>query len=79
MIRVLLADDENLIRAAVATLLAMESDLDVVAQAGPADEAVAMARLHEPHVAVLDLQMPGPRRHRGPPRRSGATSRPAPV
>ena len=59
MIRVLLADDENLIRAAVATLLAMESDLDVVAQAGSGDEAVAMARLHEPHVAVLDLQMPG--------------------
>jgi two-component system response regulator DesR len=60
MIRVLLADDENLIRSALAALLSMEDDLEVVAQAASGDEALAMARLHQPDVAVLDLQMPGP-------------------
>lgn len=60
MIRVLLADDENLIRSALAALLSMEADLQVVAQAASGDEALAMARLHQPDVAILDLQMPGP-------------------
>ena len=59
MIRVLLADDENLIRAAIAALLGMEADLEVIAQAASGTEAVAMARRHSPDVAVLDLQMPG--------------------
>jgi two-component system response regulator DesR len=59
MIRLLLADDENLIRTALAALLSLETDLEVVAQAASADEALAMARLHRPDVAVLDLQMPG--------------------
>ncbi|WP_433010576.1 response regulator transcription factor [Kribbella sp. CA-294648] len=59
MIRLLLADDENLIRTALAALLSLEDDLEVVGQAASADEAVAMARLHRPDVAVLDLQMPG--------------------
>ena len=59
MIRVLLADDENLIRTALASLLAIQDDLQVVAQAGSGDEALAMARRHRPDVAVLDLQMPG--------------------
>ena len=59
MIRLMLADDENLIRSAIAALLAMEADLTVVAQAASGPEAVAMARLHRPDVAVLDLQMPG--------------------
>ncbi|MGY1699557.1 response regulator [Geodermatophilus sp. SYSU D00766] len=58
MIRVLLADDENLIRSALAALLALEDDLEVVAQAASGDEALAMARRHTPDVAVLDLQMP---------------------
>lgn len=59
MIRLLLADDENLIRAALATLLSIQEDLEVVAQAASGDEAVAMARWHHPDVALLDLQMPG--------------------
>jgi two-component system response regulator DesR len=58
MIRVLLADDENLIRTALAALLALEEDLDVVAQAASGAEALAMARAHHPDVAILDLQMP---------------------
>jgi two-component system response regulator DesR len=58
MIRLLLADDENLIRTALAALLSLEDDLTVVAQAASSDEALAMARHHRPDVAVLDLQMP---------------------
>lgn len=59
MIRVLLADDENLIRVALAQMLDLEDDLDVVAQAASGTEAVAVARRVEVDVAVLDLQMPG--------------------
>ncbi|MFD6091413.1 response regulator [Oerskovia sp. NPDC060338] len=59
MIRILLADDENLIRDALATLLSLEDDLEVVVQAASGTEALAAARRHLPDVAVLDLQMPG--------------------
>lgn len=59
VIRVLLADDEHLIRGALAALLALEGDLQVVAEAASGPEATAMARAHRPDVAVLDLQMPG--------------------
>ncbi|MGY0059687.1 response regulator [Streptomyces sp. LZ34] len=58
-IRVLLADDEHLIRGALAALLSLEEDLLVVAEAASGPEALAMARAHRPDVAVLDLQMPG--------------------
>ncbi|WP_344564416.1 response regulator transcription factor [Streptomyces axinellae] len=57
--RVLLADDEHLIRGALAALLALEDDLVIVAEAASGPEAAAMARAHRPDVAVLDLQMPG--------------------
>jgi two-component system, NarL family, response regulator DesR len=59
MIRIVLADDETLIRDAVAQLLGLEDDLEVVAVASSGTEAVAVVRHHEPDVAVLDLQMPG--------------------
>ncbi len=59
-IRILLADDEHLIRTALAQLLDLEPDLEVVAQAASGDEALAMAVRHAVDVAVLDLQMPGP-------------------
>jgi two-component system response regulator DesR len=58
MIRVLLADDEHLMRSAVAALLTLEDDLEVVAEAATGTEAVAMALRHRPDVVVADLQMP---------------------
>ncbi|WP_307827895.1 response regulator transcription factor [Nocardioides sp. SYSU D00038] len=58
-IRVLLADDEHLIRVALAQMLDLEEDLEVVAQAATGDEAVAAAGHGGVDVAVLDLQMPG--------------------
>ncbi len=58
-IRVLLADDENLIRTALAAMLDLEDDVEVVAEAASGPEAVAAARRHLPDVLVLDLQMPG--------------------
>lgn len=58
MIKVLLADDEELIRTALAALLGLEPDLDVVAQAADGRAAVAAALAHRPDVAVVDLEMP---------------------
>ncbi|MET7401198.1 response regulator transcription factor [Dactylosporangium sp. NPDC005572] len=58
MIRILLADDEHLIRGALAALLSLEDDLEVVAQAATGSEALSLARALRPDVAVLDLQLP---------------------
>lgn len=58
-IRLLLADDQALVRGALAALLSMESDLQVVAEVGRGDEVVPAAREHRPDVALLDVEMPG--------------------
>ncbi|GAB3740727.1 response regulator transcription factor [Microlunatus parietis] len=58
MIKLLLADDEALIRDAVATLLDFEPDLSVVAVASDGRQAVQAALDHRPDVAVVDLDMP---------------------
>jgi two-component system response regulator DesR len=57
--RVLLADDEHLIRGAIAALLDLEEGIEVVAQVGRGDEVVAAVAQHRPDVAVLDIEMPG--------------------
>ena len=59
MIRLLLADDQELIRSALAALLALEQDFEVVASVGRGDEVVAAAKAHRPDVALLDIDMPG--------------------
>lgn len=58
-IRVLLADDQALVRGALAALLDLEPDLRVVAQVGRGDEVLAAARTHRPDVCLLDIEMPG--------------------
>jgi two-component system response regulator DesR len=58
-IRVLLADDQALVRGALAALLALESDLEVVAEVGRGDEVVARARESRADVCLLDIEMPG--------------------
>jgi two-component system response regulator DesR len=57
-IRILLADDEHLIRTALAQMLDLEDDLDVVAEAANGELAVTLAVSNAVDVAVLDLQMP---------------------
>jgi two-component system response regulator DesR len=59
MIRLLLADDQALVRGALAALLDLEPDLSVVAEVGRGDEVVSAARSAEPDVALLDVEMPG--------------------
>ncbi|WP_084960783.1 response regulator transcription factor [Thermoactinospora rubra] len=59
MIRILLADDEHLVREAIATLLGLEPDLEVVVQVGRGDEVAAAVERHGPDVLVLDIEMPG--------------------
>ena len=59
MIRLLLADDEDLVGEALATMLELEPDFQVVAQAGDGERAVELAAQHEPDLVVLDLEMPG--------------------
>jgi two-component system response regulator DesR len=59
MIRLLLADDQALVRGAMAALLDMEPDLQVVAEVGRGDEVLAAARTHHADVALLDVEMPG--------------------
>ncbi len=59
MIRLLLADDQALVRGAMAALLDLESDLSVVAQVGRGDEVVEAARESGADVCLLDIEMPG--------------------
>jgi two-component system response regulator DesR len=58
MIRLLIADDEDLLRGALAALLGLEEDLTVVAEASTSTDAVRLAKEHRPDIAVLDLEMP---------------------
>ena len=59
MIKLLLADDQHLVRVALATMLDLEDDFDVVAQVGRGDEVVGAAMDSKPDVALLDIEMPG--------------------
>ena len=59
MIRVLLAEDQTMVREAIASLLALESDVEVVGQVGRGDEVLGAARAARPDVALLDIEMPG--------------------
>jgi two-component system response regulator DesR len=59
VIRVLLADDQALVRGALAAMLGLEPDIEVVAQVSSGDEVVPAAVDSKPDVALVDVQMPG--------------------
>jgi len=59
MIRVLIADDQPLVRAGLSALVNMEADLEVVGEASNGLEALELARALKPDVACLDIRMPG--------------------
>jgi two-component system response regulator DesR len=58
VIRILLAEDQHLVRGALSALLGLEPDLTIVAEAADGAAAVAAAREHRPDVALLDIEMP---------------------
>jgi two-component system response regulator DesR len=59
VIRLLLADDQALVRGALSALLGLEPDLEVVAEVGSGDAVLAAVLEHRPDVALLDVEMPG--------------------
>jgi two-component system response regulator DesR len=59
VIRVLLAEDQAMTRGALAALLGLAGDIEVVAQVGRGDEVVPAALASRPDVALLDIEMPG--------------------
>jgi two-component system, NarL family, response regulator DesR len=59
MIRLLLAEDQSMVRGALAALLSLERDIEVVGQTGDGEEALALAESLAPDVVVTDIEMPG--------------------
>jgi DNA-binding NarL/FixJ family response regulator len=59
MIRVLLADDQDLVRAGFRALLDAQDDIEVVGEAGDGEEAVQLARRQRPDIVLMDIRMPG--------------------
>ncbi|HEY6539983.1 MAG TPA: response regulator transcription factor, partial [Ktedonobacteraceae bacterium] len=59
MIRVMIAEDQAMVRGALAALLTLEGDIEIVAQVARGDEVLAAAQSAHPDVALLDIEMPG--------------------
>jgi len=59
MIRVLIAEDQAMVRGALASLLGLEGDIEVVAEVDRGDRVLAVASKTRPDVALLDIEMPG--------------------
>ncbi|KAB8187323.1 response regulator transcription factor [Microbispora catharanthi] len=59
MIRVVLAEDQSMVRGALASLLGLEPDIEVVGEAANGDEVIAVAEATTPDIALLDIEMPG--------------------
>ncbi|MGI5156788.1 response regulator transcription factor [Microbispora sp. CA-102843] len=59
MIRVVLAEDQSMVRGALASLLGLEPDIEVVGEAANGDEAITVAEATRPDIALLDIEMPG--------------------
>lgn len=58
-IRVIVADDHDLVRVGIARMLADVDGIDVVAEAASGEQALELAREHQPHVILMDVRMPG--------------------
>ena len=59
MIRILLAEDQAMVRGALVALLSLEADMEIVAEVARGDEVLATALAAQPEVALLDIEMPG--------------------
>ncbi|MEU7887550.1 response regulator transcription factor [Microbispora bryophytorum] len=59
MIRVVLAEDQSMVRGALASLLGLEPDIEVVGEAADGEEVIAVAEATKPDIALLDIEMPG--------------------
>ena len=75
MIRVVVADDQGLVRAGLCSILATQSDIEVVGQAADGDEAVRVVREVGPDVVLMDVRMPGTDGIEAARRLAGASSR----
>lgn len=58
-IKILLADDQQLVREALGALLSLQADIEVVGSCGRGDEVLGLVRQSQPHVVLLDIDMPG--------------------
>ncbi|MEF2246710.1 MULTISPECIES: response regulator transcription factor [unclassified Paenibacillus] len=58
MIRIILAEDQKLLRGALATLLSLEDDIEVVGQAENGEEVISLIQQHKPDIVVMDIEMP---------------------
>ena len=58
MIKVVIADDQGMVRAGLRSLLEGEADIDVVGEAADGEQAIAAVRRHEPDVVLMDIRMP---------------------
>jgi len=59
MISIVIAEDQSLLRGALAALLSLEPDIELIAQAHNGEEAVDLVQQHKPKVLVTDIEMPG--------------------
>ena len=60
MIRLVIADDQAVVRAGLSVILGAEEDIEVVGEAADGAEAIALARELRPDVVCMDIRMPGP-------------------
>jgi DNA-binding NarL/FixJ family response regulator len=58
-LRVMLVDDHYLVRVGLASIIALESDMTVCAEASSGEQALELYRTHRPHVTLMDLRLPG--------------------
>jgi two-component system response regulator DesR len=59
MIRIVIAEDQKMLLGALAALIDLEEDMEVVGRAGNGEDAVKLVQLHKPDVCIMDIEMPG--------------------